>query len=90
MKVDDEPLLGLGEHAVVEAGPEVVGPAEPAALAAPLQAGQLRHRPPAAAAAVGGDEFRQPLVLLRRPRPPLHPLLVAARPPPHDQSLTTL
>ena len=83
VEVDNDQLLGVGEEAALEVRAEVVGPAQAAALAAAQQAGQLRHRAPAAMA-VAQDEADELPVLLRRPRPPLHPQLVAARLPPHD------
>jgi hypothetical protein len=43
----------------------------------------LREGDPVAADAIRPDVAPQLLVLLRRPRPPLHPLLVAARRAPH-------
>jgi hypothetical protein len=88
VEVDDELLLGVGEEAALEVGAEVVCPPEAAALAAAEQPGELRHGAPAAMA-VGQDEAHQLLVLLRRPRPPLHPQLVAARLPPHPLYIHT-
>jgi hypothetical protein len=86
---DDEVLLVVGEVAALDVGPEVVEPPEPAALAAPPQAGALRHVPPAAFAMglhVGG----QHLVLLGGPRASLDTFPgVARRPPPHRSLLVT-
>jgi hypothetical protein len=82
VEVDDDLLLGVREEPALEVRAEVVGPAQAAALAAAQQAGELGHRAPAAMA-VGEDEVDELAVLLRRPRPPLHPQLVAARLPTH-------
>jgi hypothetical protein len=82
VEVDDDLLLGVREEAPLEVGAEVVCPAQAAALAAPRQPGQLGHGAPAAMA-VCEDEVDELAVLLRRPRSPLHPELVAARLPPH-------
>jgi hypothetical protein len=84
VEVDDDLLLGVREEAALEVRAEVVGPAQAAALAAAQQARELGHRAPAAMA-VGQDEVDELAVLLRRPRPPLHPKLVAARLPPHPK-----
>ena len=82
VEVDDDLLLGVREEPALEVRAEVVGPAQAAALAAAQQARELGHRAPAAMA-VGQDEVDELAVLLRRPRPPLHPQLVAARLPTH-------
>ncbi len=46
VKLKDEPLLLGSEGTLLEIGPEVVGPSEPAALAAARQAGVPLHRVP--------------------------------------------
>lgn len=52
--------------------------------------GFLGHGDPVAAAAVALDVGAQRLVLLRRPRAPLHGRPVAARRPPHGHTTTNL
>ena len=80
--MDDDAFLVGGEVAAADAGAEVVGPAEAAALAAAHEAGVDGHGAPVAGAVLldVGDEHE---VLLGRPRPLLHSHLVAARRPPH-------
>ena len=87
--MDDDALLVGREVAALDARPEVVGPAEAAALAAAHQAGGHRHRPPVAGAVLL-DVGHQDDVLLRRPRTLLHSHLVAARRPTHDRPTHTL
>jgi dienelactone hydrolase len=80
--VDDDAFLVGCEVAAPDAGAEVVGPSEAAALAAAHEAGVDGHGPPVAGAVLldVGDEDD---VLLRRPWTLLDPHLVAARRPPH-------
>jgi hypothetical protein len=108
VELDDGLLLLQAELAPLDVRPEVVGPPEPAALAAPLQpcrkkgpcrmaseeawlisqrrkeqrTGLGGQRAPAAVAVLV-NVGEQVLVLLRRPRPPLQSVLVAARRSPH-------
>jgi hypothetical protein len=82
MEVHNKLLLVCGEEATLEVRAEIVGPPQPAALATAQQPCQLRHCSPAAAA-MCQDETDELLVLLCRPWPPLHLLLVTARLPPH-------
>jgi hypothetical protein len=80
--VDDGAFFLRREVAAPDAGAEVVGPSEAAALAAAHEAGVDGHGPPVAGAVLldVGDEDD---VLLRRPWTLLDPHLVAARRPPH-------
>lgn len=82
VELDDGLLLLQAELAPLDVRPEVVRPPEPAALAAPLQPGLGGQRAPAAVALLL-NVGQQLLVLLRRPRPLLQPLLLAARRSPH-------
>jgi hypothetical protein len=111
VELDDGLLLLGGEWPPLDVRPEVVGPPQPAALAAPAQtcmqtvqnvmraiyAEQGGRKPKKrqtcelgehapAPVAVGLDVVDEELVLLRRPRALLEPLIhVAARRPPHRQ-----
>ena len=79
VEADDEGLLVGGEVAALDVRAEVVGPAETAALAAAVEAGELGQAAPAAVPVLIYVVDEQ-LVLLRRPRAFLHPrVLVAAR-----------
>jgi len=80
--VDDDAFLVGSEVAAADAGAEVVGPAEAAALAAAHEAGVDGHGAPVAGAVLL-DVGHQDDVLLRRPWPLLDAHLVAARRPPH-------
>jgi hypothetical protein len=80
--VDDDAFLVGGEVAAADAGAEVVGPTEAAALAAAHEAGVDGHGAPVAGAVLL-DVGDQDDVLLRRPWPLLDAHLVAARRPPH-------
>ena len=82
MEVNDELLLGSAEKATLEVRVEVVSPPQTATLAATKQPCQFRHCPPAAST-MCQDEANELLVLLRCPRPSLHPLLVTAWLSPH-------
>lgn len=82
MEVNDGVLLFEREPAPLDVGPQIVRPPQPAALPAPLQPGILREGPPVAVA-VPLDVVDQLLVLLRRPRAFLEPVLVATRRPSH-------
>ncbi|URE05244.1 hypothetical protein MUK42_03038 [Musa troglodytarum] len=82
VEVNDDLLLVLGELPPLDVRTEIVGPAESAAFAAPVQPGILRQVSPAPVA-MPLDVLHQLLVLLRRPRPLLHDHLIAARRPPH-------
>jgi hypothetical protein len=66
VEADDGVLLLLREASPLEVGAEVVDPAEAAALAAPLEAGELGDGAPAADA-VADDVVVELLVLLGRP-----------------------
>ena len=82
LEVDDDAFLVGGEVAAADAGAEVVGPAEAAALAAAHEARVDGHGAPVAGAVLL-DVGHQDDVLLRRPWPLLDPHLVAARRPAH-------
>lgn len=64
MQVDDELFFLGGERAALEIRPQVIDPAEAAALAAPLQAGIPRHVAPTTLP-VPEHVVHQLLVLLR-------------------------
>ena len=81
--MDDDAFLVGCEVAAADAGAEVVGPAEAAALAAAHEAGVDGHGAPVAGAVLL-DVGHQDDVLLRRPWPLLDAHLVAARRPPHS------
>ena len=83
--MDDDAFLVGSEVAAADAGAEVVGPAEAAALAAAHEAGVDGHGAPVAGAVLL-DVGHQDDVLLRRPWPLLDAHLVAARRPPHSRS----
>ena len=90
MQADDEALLVVGEVAAADVGAEVVGPAEAAALAAAVEPRRPGKAAPASdVPALLLDVLHQRPVLLLRPRPFLHPgVVAAARRPPHiDRSL---
>ena len=82
MELDDGVLLFPAEVAALDVRAQVVDPAEAAALAAAEQARLLGQRAPVAVA-VALDVRHQGPVLLRRPRTPLQPHLLAARSAPH-------
>jgi hypothetical protein len=82
LEVDDDGFFVGCEVAAPDAGAEVVGPSEAAALAEAHEAGVDGHGPPVAGAVLldVGDEDD---VLLGRPWTLLDPHLVAARRTPH-------
>ncbi|KAL6007937.1 hypothetical protein ACLOJK_033442 [Asimina triloba] len=77
MEVDNQLLLCISQEASFEIRPEVVGPPQPAALAAAKEAGELGNSSPAALA-IGEDEVDELLVFLGGPWPLLHAQLVTA------------
>jgi len=82
VELDDELVLVLGEIAALEIRPEVVDPAEAAALAASQQAGSLGEGPPAAFA-VKADVSDEALVFFLGPRAFVGVGLFTARRPSH-------
>jgi hypothetical protein len=86
LEVDDNGFFVGCEVAAPDAGAEVVGPSEAAALAEAHEAGVDGHGPPVARAVLldVGDEDD---VLLGRPWTLLDPHLVAARRTPHPSLL---
>lgn len=78
LQLENEALLLGGEGALLEIRPEMVGPPQPAALAAPHQPGVLLHRVPVPLPVLLHVLLQHP-VLRRGPRPLLHPLLPAGR-----------
>ena len=77
--MDDDAFLVGSEVAAADAGAEVVGPAEAAALPAAVEPGGLGQVAPAAdVPAVPLDVLHQRPVLLLRPRAFLHAGVVAA------------
>lgn len=81
VELDDEARLLRREGALLEVRPQVVGPPQPAALAAPQQRRAPVHRVPVPFP-VPPHVLRQHLVLLRTP----HPLLQNPPPPPLSSS----
>jgi hypothetical protein len=79
VELDDEALLLGGEGALLQVGPQVVCPAEAAALAAPGQPRVLLHGVPVPLAVLL-DVVHQDGVLRRRPGPFLQGLAPARRP----------
>jgi hypothetical protein len=86
---EDRALLLGGEGALAEAGAEVVGPPEAAALAAALQLRLPAHGVPVALA-VPLHVVPQQLVLRLRPRPLLQPAAAAPRHRRCDRTLVLL
>lgn len=82
VKLDNGLLFGLGEFTVLEIRAEVVGPAEPATLAAPLKAGVFGNESPITRAVLS-YVGRELVVFFRSPLPSLHVVLLAAWNPPH-------
>jgi hypothetical protein len=80
VEVDDELLLLVRELAALDVRAEVVGSPEAAALAAPVEPGEVGEAGPVAMAVLL-DVVDEELVLLRIPRALLHAglLLAAAR-----------
>jgi hypothetical protein len=113
VELEDGVVLLGGEGPALDVRAQVVGPPQPAALAAPVQpcpttrrlspncslnptshgrrklTGELGEQAPVAGP-IGLDEVDEQLVLLRRPRPLLHALAVAARRPPHHRRCVEL
>jgi hypothetical protein len=81
VEAEDVALLLGGERALAEVRAEVVGPPEPAALAAALQPRSPAHGVPVALA-VPPHVVDEHLVLALRPRPLLQPAAVATAFPP--------
>lgn len=68
MEIDDEFLFFFRELPSLDIRPKVVGPPKPAALSAPVKAGELWEQPPTPMMTMLLNEFCQLLVLLRCPR----------------------
>ena len=82
MEINDELVLYFGEVATLEAGAQVVDPAQAATLTAPEKAGLLGERAPAPFS-VGADVSYKAVVFLLGPCSFVDVGLLAAWRPPH-------
>lgn len=85
MEINNQLFFSFSKEASLQVGPEIVGPTEPATLAAPAKSGELRHSSPATLA-ISENKVDELLVLLSCPWPFLYPKFVTTRLPSHTTS----